>query len=309
MIDVASIRQGSHLESLVKGLLDLWPEHEKFLHKSFQDRDDVEIELSHELADLIARITEGTPGDFFRSYKWTCEQLNAEEIYFRRNNTYRHTKVSDVMDFVYGNAEYMTRYVQGLLLSQIFWRNHVGALSYMKTKLLEKQDEGFSHLEIGPGHGLLLYLAASHPHCVYAEGWDISEASVVETKKCLHRMGSLGNTALRLQDANLVPSESREFDSIVLSEVLEHVEDPKTLLLNIQQRLSKKGKLYINVPVNCPAPDHIYLLRSTEEASSLIMSAGLTINDYKYIPMTGFSLERAEKLSATISCVFVASKA
>ena len=67
---------------------------------------------------------------------------------------------------VYGVPEYMKRYVNGLLLSQVFWQNHAYAFYLYQTRFLPGNRTGYDHLEVGPGHGLFAAVAGEDPNCV-----------------------------------------------------------------------------------------------------------------------------------------------
>jgi hypothetical protein len=67
-------------------------------------------------------------------------------------------------------------------------------------------------------------------------------------------------------------------------------------------------RIFINVPINCPSPDHIYHLASPQESRELLIDAGLKILCEEYFPMTGYTMERATKLKATVSCNFIAAR-
>ena len=76
---------------------------------------------------------------------------------------------------------------------------------------------------------------------------------------------------------SVIVSDAARFDEIAVSEVLEHIEHPGQALSALRETLAPGGLIFINVPLNSPAPDHIYLLRSEAEARALITSAGLEI--------------------------------
>ncbi len=61
---------------------------------------------------------------------------------------------------------YMTRYVSGILMSQLWWANHTDAMRWFRDAFIGAAPPRFSHLEVGPGHGLYLALAASSPRCI-----------------------------------------------------------------------------------------------------------------------------------------------
>jgi hypothetical protein len=66
---------------------------------------------------------------------------------------------------------------------------------------------------------------------------------------------------------------------IVLGEILEHLEDPLKVLNKVSNHLSSGGLIWITIPINAPAIDHISLFRSKEEVFALVEKAGLEIID------------------------------
>jgi 2-polyprenyl-3-methyl-5-hydroxy-6-metoxy-1,4-benzoquinol methylase len=297
----------SALGKLRQGMLAIWPEHERFLEKSFTARTPAQVEDSEFLAGLILRIKGENLAEFFGNYRWTCEQLTAEELSFRRTDRYRFASAAEVRSFVYDNADYMNRYLDGLLLSQLFWHNHAAAFSSLRREFLPANPAGYSHLEIGPGHGLLTFLAAADPKCVSCSAWDISPAALAEVKTNMRLLNPSTSVDLDLHDLAEPHPAGQKFDGVVLSEVLEHVENPQAMLKAVRGILKPTGRIFVNFPVNSPAIDHIVLLRRPEEVVSLVESAGFSVVDSKFFPMTGMSLERARKMDATISCVVTAT--
>src|SRR5690606_32084775 len=122
---------------------------------------------------------------------------------------------------------------------------------FYKDRFLATNPSGYRHLEIGPGHGLFLYLAANDPSASSVEGWEVSEASLASTREALGKLGLDTLPALRLTD--FMDGTSQSFDSVVFSEVLEHMEDPGEALRNLRNLLAPEGRLFINMPINSPA--------------------------------------------------------
>ena len=198
-----------------------------------------------------------------------------EEIEFRRSGHYRLSTFAEAERTVYSNRDIMTRYMDGLLLSQVLWANHIALLDYYVRDFLGGASAVSSHLEVGPGHGLLLFLASRViSGCV--TGWDVSDTSLQKTRAALDRLGA--RSGLRLEKRNLVADEAltQPFDSVVISEVLEHLERPDTALATLRRRMSPGGRIFVNAPVNSPAIDHIYLFRTPEELVELVVPPVLT---------------------------------
>lgn len=281
--------------------LRVWPEHEGFLELRFKDAD---LGFADRLAALVERVTD-SPEELAADYRWLCDRMNEEELHFRRTNSYRLSTFADADREVYSNREFMRRYMNGVLLSHLWWDNHARVIESYANHFLPGNRDGYRHLEIGPGHGLLLYLAATDARCASATGWDVSETSIAATRTMLTRLGSTRDVSLIRRDLMDGQESDARFDSIVISEVCEHLEDPRAALVKLRGHLAPGGRLFVNVPINSPAPDHIYLLRTPEEGVDLVRSAGLEVVSTTLYPMTGLSERRARKLRATISCIVV----
>ena len=158
---------------------------------------------------------------------------------------------------------------------------------------------------------MYLALAAEHDDCLKAVGWDISETSASQTLKSLDRMGLRSPIAVELRDIMNKPTVDEkadgQFDSVVISEVLEHLEEPERALKNLREVMAPDSKIFVNMPVNSPAPDHIYLLRNPKEVVDLVVRSGFIAVEKHLFPATGYSEQRALKHAATISCVVIAT--
>jgi 2-polyprenyl-3-methyl-5-hydroxy-6-metoxy-1,4-benzoquinol methylase len=297
------------LARLTEVLLVIWPQHSGFIRKSIPTGDDSTLAYADELALMIERVASGNPEELSKDYRWTCEQLLEEELHFRRTGAYRLSSFAEAQREVYGDPEFMGRYVNGLLLSHLFWSNHRQVFRSYCERFLPRLPADFQHLEIGPGHGLYLALAATHPLCASASGWDVSETSTSQTLRSLERLGVTSSVDVAQRDILEALNVNKKFDSIVISEVLEHLENPDLALSNLRQVISKDGFIFVNMPVNSPAPDHIYLLQHPSEVSDLVARNDFDILETEAFPATGYSAERAHKHAATISCVITATPA
>lgn len=291
---------------LLSAMLDVWPEHQNYVNKSFAARDESVLQST----ELISQKIKGLVGDkmkvFCQDYRWTCEKLLEEELHFRRHGEYRFSKLSDVIDQVYNDNEYMKPYLNGLLLSQVFWGNHTHVFDYYLKKFLPLLPDNTDHLEIGPGHGLFLYFAAEEPNVSTITGWDISPTSIQETGAALDILKVQKSANLNVVDMMETSKDDGCYDSIVLSEILEHIENPILALSSLKKNLSANGHVFINVPINSPAPDHIYLLKTPEEAVEMVETAGYQVMDKAFFPAGGYSLEKARKNDLTVSCAIIA---
>ena len=301
------------LKTLVARQLALWPEHTSYAETSFAERPEPVLDISERVAALVLALAEqsahGLDG-FCGDYRFLCEQIMLpEELYFRRHGRYRLSLFSEAYQEWYANDEKMSRYMIGVLVSQLFWDPHARAIEHFVNRYLPSLPPGADHLEFGPGHGLLLFFAARQQALRNVAGWDVSPTSIQHTRAALNAMGVERPITLRLQDLAAYDRDAEEsFDSVTLSEILEHVEDPVAALRSVYGILRPGGQVWINVPVNSPAPDHIFLLRTPEEACELPQSAGFEIVEHAFFPMTGKTLEKARREELSISCVIRARR-
>jgi 2-polyprenyl-3-methyl-5-hydroxy-6-metoxy-1,4-benzoquinol methylase len=300
------------LRQLVETQLEVWPEHQSMLEKSIAVRAPAVLRSSDQAAALIIKIIHHHLGEIrevSEDYRFLCEEMIlAEEWYFRRNGRYRLSTFVEAEREYYSNPAFMKKYMNGLLLSSVFWLNHANALEYYISIFLTGNCNNYRHLEIGPGHGLLLYFAAQDSRCAAAYGWDVSAGSIRATNRALEAMGASGKVQLVQQDVFEAFKGQHEFDSIVASEVLEHLERPLDALKSLYSCLAPGGRILVNMPANSPSPDHLYLIREPEETLDLMTAAGFSIVESRLFPMAGYTLDQCRKHKLTINCSAIGTK-
>jgi len=302
----ARLRNRPSLSTIVDGVVGFWPDHTKFLSRSVASHSDEDLDILEGYSTDILRLIGSDLSRHIEHYKWMCTAFTKEAMHFLRTGEYRCKTFAEADVQVYSNRPFMMKYMDGLLVSQALWANHAKCAIYFKQKFLPRLKPGARYLEIGPGHGLFLAQAARVPAVSKAVAWDVSPESVEQARAAIATMGV--SRPIDISQRNVMTaSESLErFDAIVISEVLEHMEDPHAALRALRSIIAPNGELLVNVPVNSPAPDHIYLLRSPTEAQELVNSTGFEVIDHAPFPMTGYSLGEAVAQRATVSCMLIA---
>jgi 2-polyprenyl-3-methyl-5-hydroxy-6-metoxy-1,4-benzoquinol methylase len=307
---------GRATKGLIDTVLEVWPVHTKFLRASFADRSPELLATTEAIVGLLNSVAadRGRPlAEFARDYRYLCEEIVfPEELFFRREGRYRLSTFAEAAEQVYDNAPLMARYMDGLFVSDALWFNHASAMNDFATVYLPGVPPGGRHLEIGPGHGMLLHLAERYGSFSQLSAWDVSQTSITHTQHVLGLVGMADRVNLQLQDLYdpaVLGRHAGGFDTIVLSEVLEHLERPLVAMEIIRDLLAPGGSVWVNVPANGPAPDHLFLLRSPAEAAGLVAEAGLVVSRTAAFPIAGSSLERAVRQELPISCVVVGAKA
>lgn len=306
-----TIDSATHPElfDILRRQLVLTPKHEPFLGRRFRAATADELGACETVAREIALLAGAELDTVLRDYDFICQAQVEEEYHFRRTGEYRLKTLQEAIDQVYSNGPYMASYMNGLLITQLYWSNHTACFRFYRDRYLPSLPNGYDFLEIGPGHGLLLHQAASDPRSGTITGWDLSETSIAQTRAALARLGSAAKVTLTEQSLFAPDGHRARFDGIVFSEVLEHMEEPDRALRQLHALLKPGGRLFVNVPINSPAPDHLYLLRSPEEAVAAVEGAGFTVDDSAFFPATNYTLEQARRRALTISVCVAARRA
>lgn len=262
---------------VVESVLEVWPDHAAYLVKSFSPRTPGQMDATEAAAEAAWKLIDGETRKFAENYRWTCDQLRDEELFFHREGRYRLATFEEANAEVYSNAEYMAQYVDGLLLSQLLWYNHAATFAMFLDDVLGVAKAPFDYLEVGPGHGLMVYFTANSPLCRRVEAWDVSAVSLEDTRGALDQLGLTKPVSLVETDILQAVRPDKHFDLIVISEVLEHLETPDVALKFLRDCITPDGRIFINVPLNSPSPDHIYLFTQPDEVKALVEEAGFEV--------------------------------
>ncbi|MBN4055012.1 class I SAM-dependent methyltransferase [Acidimicrobium ferrooxidans] len=297
-----------HLQRIVDAQLVVWPEHRDYLQQGFGNMDPSVLTNTEEMAGLVTRLVGDQMEAYCQDYQWMCGNFMRADVDFRKTGTYLLSSFAEAYEQVYGNAAYMSRYIQGILFSQLLWSNQAVAFAYYVDSFLPIVKEGDEFLEIGPGHGLLLYYAAKIELLKSITGWDVSQSSLAATGEALKTLGVERPINLISQNILEAPARTDAFDAVVFSEVLEHLDYPDVALKNVLLAMRPGGHMFLNVPVNSPAPDHIFLWHSPEEVVDLVKDCGFEVVDTRFVPATGFTEEEARRRKVTINSLVIAKK-
>jgi len=286
--------------------LGAWPEHDKFLLRNFRQRSPEILDATETVAAEVLKLIAGEEKRFGEDYRWTCDRLRDEEIFFHREGRYRLSTFAEAYAEVYSDHDYMRRYMSGLLLTQVLWYNHVASMEMFLSRVLGGASKPFDYLEIGPGHGLTVYFAAASPLSRSLEAWDVSAASLEETDAALKKLGV--SKPVSLVETNIMqPGEAtKRFDLVVISEVLEHLEKPADALRFLRSAIAEGGRIYINVPINSPSPDHLCLLSSREDVVAMVEEAGLRVERIELYATQGRPVNTALAQRISVSAGVIA---
>ena len=268
----------------------------------FQEAD----EFTARYGDFLA--TRGVSIDYaVDAYLKMCGNMLRCQVDFMRTGRYPVESSDQANHAVYSSESEMLSYMVGLGISQFLWNTHFEMFSFFSAAIRERVSLIESYLEIGPGHGLFLEKAlALGENLKEAVAVDISPTSLGLTQAIIaHSMPDKKNVRFVLGDI-LKTDLGSQFDFITMGEVLEHVNQPNTLLTRLKQMLAPGGHGFISTCANCPAIDHVYQFDTVDQIRQLITSSGLIIEKDLPLPVENMSVSEAENRRITINyCALV----
>jgi hypothetical protein len=241
------------------------------------------------------------------AYLKMCGNMLRCQVNFMRTGRYPVQSSDQANQAVYSSESEMLSYMVGLGISQFLWSTHYEIFSFFSAAIRERSNLIENYLEIGPGHGLLLEKALALGNLLKeAVAVDISPTSLRLTQAIIaHSMPGKKNVRFVLGDI-LKTDLGNQFDFITMGEVLEHVNQPKTLLTRMKQMLASGGRGFLSTCANCPAIDHVYQFDTVDQIRRLITSSGLVIERDLPLPVENMNVDEAEKKRITINyCALV----
>lgn len=276
---------------LVEQIVSANPMQRRFLEYALAGLSNAErSEFNHYLGFWLATGEAGIE-DIARSYNQIVQSMIVEQTFFRRNRRYRFARYEDVADSVYGSEEFMRPYMMGLAVSTYLWPNHT-AISRFFRSVLPRAPHG-QYLEVGPGHGVFFIEALKSGRFEACLGVDISATSIAMTRRLLDSgwFGRFGRYELMLSDFLSAELPRHGFDTVVMGEVLEHVERPDMFMARIRELCRPGAFAFVTTVVNAPAVDHIYLFEEPEAVRELLQAAGFRIGAELLVPYVSTTLD------------------
>src|ERR1700748_2074020 len=92
---------------VLKHVLSAWPEHAAYLVKSFQARSPAMLDATEAASGAVLKLMAGHEATFAADYRWTCDKLRDEELFFHREGRYRLSPFAEANAGVYSAAAYI----------------------------------------------------------------------------------------------------------------------------------------------------------------------------------------------------------
>ncbi|MCI8378543.1 MAG: class I SAM-dependent methyltransferase [Lachnospiraceae bacterium] len=295
------------IELLITKIAEKSPMQEKNVQKYAAAMDGLEKEkLSRRIRYFLERGS--TYETMAEGYLKFCEYFTEERFYFLENGTYRYHTYEEA-SVLYNDEEYMNNYMTGLAFAIYLWGIQRDGMRFFRKKCEEDIHSGGRYLEVGPGHGEYLVTAVENMGFDHYLAVDISQTAAKLTHSFVEfalrdRQNLLDKVDVEHKDFFDFTTEEK-FDAIVISEVLEHVENPKDFLVQVRKLSKKDTFIYLSTAINSPYPDHLYLFHNKEEVYEMFKETGLKVVDEVVSTIDGISMEKAIRKKYDIMVGFI----
>ena len=271
-----NIPKDSLIGSIIDYIEEKSPRHAKKLRQRLGGLDDdffTRSEVFFSTYENILKSDNKTLEYGTENYLQMVNDYVFEQVRFMQSGVYSCISFADAYEQVYSKPDVMEYYMSGLIMSQFLWKHHYEMFCFFTDNLIAQGEKVQRYLEVGGGHGIHLLEAI---HLLGEEAHydliDISESSIQLAEKFL----SGQQVNYHLQDIYTY-DVAEKYDFITMGEVLEHVEQPVELLKRLHTMLHDSGRLFITVPGNAPAIDHIYLFHNQQHIIETAASAGFEV--------------------------------
>jgi 2-polyprenyl-3-methyl-5-hydroxy-6-metoxy-1,4-benzoquinol methylase len=195
------------------------------------------------------------------SHEFTVLQLK-----LNKSKSYQYNSFEEVKSAVYNNPMMNDYYLDGLALSQYLWPNHYKMNRFLINGIARLYSLG-NVLDAPCGPGIQSWLVRRHSNIRSMTLCDLSLFSVDYSRK-LHSSSNLAGTFRCLHSG--IEECKGEFDFIINGELLEHLEDPISMLESLDRLLKNDGIIYLTTAIFAAAIDHIYMFRSAREVREML---------------------------------------
>lgn len=222
--------------------------------------------------------------------------VSKSQMEYEKRGYYRDKTYDEIFSMVYNNPYHMSLYHWGVYVITFAWAHHIRVYKFYKDNFISLLNQkGGLLLDLGSGSGvwglLLLNLCPNWK----VQGVDISKKSVELANKMAELNGFGARAEYSANDA-LLYSPSEKIDACISCFLLEHLENPKKLLMSMAHNLEAGSFAFLTVALTASEIDHIKEFKHESEIVIMAEEAGFRVlatysaspesypSDYKFLP-------------------------
>lgn len=210
-------------------------------------------------------------------YKSFVADVNRSQMRYEKTEKYENSNYEEVYRDVYNNNAFMENYFWGVYVTTFAWEHHLKLNKFFTDHFLNRIRNTDSRIiDLGSGSGIWSMLTVSECLCVNTIGVDISKKSVEMAKEFSSVNGFRDRISFVVSDATTY--RTKELNDFGIScFLIEHLEDPLSLLRNLNANLKRKGVAFVTAALTAAETDHIFEIKKESELIKLAEDAGFRV--------------------------------
>lgn len=255
--------------------LSYFAKHQKLFWPSVERTAEKNEQLFKELGVLMTNWSATYLGDDYvktlaDGYARFVTDVNKSQMKYEKRGHYPNKTYDEVFAGVYDNEEHMASYHWGVYVTTFAWEHHLRIYKFYKDYFLSLLNcEGGLLLDMGSGSGIWGMLVLYFFPGWKVQGVDISKTSVDFANRMAESNG-FGSRAKYVEGDALLYSGSERIDACISCFLLEHLESPHELLMNLADNLKVGGMAFVTAALTAAEVDHITEFRN--ESDLVIMA-------------------------------------
>ncbi len=219
--------------------------------------------------------------------------VNRSQMRYEKTKRYEFSSYEEVYKMTYDAPEFMDLYHWGVYTTTFAWLHHLELYRFFRDQFLErhlsKNPEG-RLIDLGTGSGVWTFLTLNRFASWSATAIDISEPSLSLTQSMSRTAAPDSSVTFEVGDALQFRDDS-PFDAGVSCFLLEHLEHPGQLLVNLAANLKPRAYAFVTGALTAAEIDHIFEFKRESELVRLAEDAGFrviqTYSSSPYLSNTG----------------------
>jgi len=209
-------------------------------------------------------------------YVQFVNDVNRSQLQYEKDRKYKNKTYAEVYDGVYNNAAYMEHYHWGVFTTTFAWEHHLKIYRYFVEYFANSLGESGEILDLGSGSGIWSLLLLKNKGDWSTTGIDISDYSVNMAKELSSAGGFSAKSKFIVDDALKYKAE-KKVDAVVSCFLLEHLEEPEKLFINVADNLKEGGYAFITAALTAAEVDHIFEFSRESELVGMAEKNGFRV--------------------------------
>lgn len=284
-MEIRKLRRYPLFSESIDYVLNKFPLYKKTYTYIMNNFDEDYFMFANEICELLL-LKKGSKYEYIKAFdsfiKFSLEYLKLQ-FELIKTGKYHYQIFSEVNRRIYQHVMMDSYYLDGLLLSQVFWPNHYRIIEFFKDfcDLLKDKHRG---MEVPCGTGIFSRILLNKFQDKKLDLVDISPYSVDYTKKLLY-LSKLNIDWVNIETRDLFNlTGENKYDFIICGELIEHLEKPKEALDILNRLLRTNGIIFLTTAIYSADIDHIYLFHDVNEVRELITKSGFLIKSELILP-------------------------